>query len=263
MKKAKPGAPESGSLHLETDGRGVATLTVQNEEKLNILSGRLIRDLTAAVRKLAKDRKLRVLVLEGAGERAFIGGADIRDMVKLKPASARKFITDLHRFCDSLRTFPVPVVARISGYCLGAGLEVAVSCDLRIADDSARFSMPEVKVGIPSVIEAALLPQLIGWGHTRDLLYTGRMIDAHMASAWGLVDRLVPRTHLDEEIETVVGEILACGPNAIRLQKQLIREWEKKSWAGAVRAGVASFGRSFGSGEPAGLMRAFLERKKR
>ena len=103
-------------------------------------------------------RQLRALILTGAGDRAFIGGADINEMVELDQESARIFITHLHEACTALRNLPVPVIARISGYCLGAGLEVAASCDLRIASEHSSFGMPEVRVGIPSVIEAALLP---------------------------------------------------------------------------------------------------------
>ncbi len=260
--KAAAAVAAEPKFDVQTDGRGVAVLTVRNEEKLNILSGGQMRDLTAAVKILSRRKDIRVLVLTGEGHRAFIGGADIRDMSKLKTASARVFITGLHRLCDSLRTFPVPVVARISGYCIGAGLEVAASCDLRVADETARFSMPEVKVGIPSVIEAALLPSLIGWGRTRDLLYTGRMIDAVTAHAWGLVDRLAGSGGIEIETEQLVGEILDCGPQAIRDQKALIRQWEKLPLKKAVEAGIRSFGGAFRTSEPTDRMRAFLERKK-
>lgn len=251
----------SGRLLVEKDGRGVVTITICNEVRLNILSSVLIGQLSRTVRRLSADQTIRLLVLAGEGRRAFIGGADIRDMSKLNPATARRFITGLHRLCDGLRLFPVPVIARISGYCIGAGLEVAVSCDLRIADETAQFSMPEVRVGIPSVIEAALLPQLIGWGRTRDLLYTGRMIDAPTASCWGLVDRLVESSGLDVEVETVSAEILACGPNAIRDQKKLMRRWENLPMKEAIRAGVAAFGNAFKTPEPKERMRKFLERK--
>src|SRR6185503_218248 len=113
----------------------------------------------------------RVVVLTGAGERAFIGGADINEMAELDEESARVFISQLHEACAALRNLPVPVIARISGYCLGAGLEIAASCDLRVAADHSTFGMPEVRVGIPSVIEAALLPRLIGWGMAARLIY--------------------------------------------------------------------------------------------
>ena len=135
----------------------VARVTVDNPTRLNVLGARLIDELTAAIRALEPDRQLRCVVLKGAGDRAFIGGADIREMVGLDSATAHAFITRLHLACAAIRELPVPVVARIHGYCLGAGLEIAASCDLRVASDDATFGMPEVNVGIPSVIEAALL----------------------------------------------------------------------------------------------------------
>jgi enoyl-CoA hydratase len=176
-------------VHLAVESRGeagrVATVTVANPAKLNILDPEGIRSLERILQGLAMDDALRVVILRGAGNRAFIGGADISAMATLDRETARVFITELHRGCDAIRRLPVPVIARIEGYALGAGLEIAASCDLRIAAETAKFGMPEVKIGIPSVIEAALLPRLVGWGRARWLLYTGEVIDAGTAEQWG------------------------------------------------------------------------------
>jgi enoyl-CoA hydratase/carnithine racemase len=251
-----------GRVALHWEGRGtagrIARLTVDHPGKLNILDRALMRELQAQAQGLATAADLRAVVLSGAGERAFIGGADIRDMARLSPASASEFITTLHRACATLRDLPVPVIARIDGYALGAGLEVAAACDLRIASERARFGMPEVKVGIPSVIEAALLPQLIGWGRTRRLLLTGETIDAATAADWGLVEWLVPAAQLDATVGTVIEAILACGTHALRLQKSLIREWEELPLSRAVERGIASFAAAFEGDEPQRMMGAFL-----
>ncbi len=154
----------------------VARLTVDNQAKLNVLDSRLTDALRQAVEGLAAQPELRAVVLTGAGSRAFIGGADIRELAALTPATARRFITGLHALCAALQALPVPVIARIRGYCLGAGLEIAAACDLRAAAEDARFAMPEVRVGIPSVIEAALLPRLVGMGRARELVLTGAAI---------------------------------------------------------------------------------------
>ena len=130
-------------------------------------------------------------MLTGAGDKAFIGGANIPEMAALDRDNAEGYIRLVHRTCDCLRQLPVPVIARIDGYALGAGLEVAVSCDLRIATTHAQFGMPEVKVGIPSVVEAALIPGLIGYGRARELLMLGEIIDAETALRWGLIERVV------------------------------------------------------------------------
>jgi len=156
----------------------------------------------------------------------------------------------LHRCCEVLRYLPVPVIARIQGYALGAGLELAASCDLRIAADSAVFGMPEVKLGIPSVIEAALLPPLVGWGRAREMLLLGENFTACEAATWGLVERVVAKTDLDDAVERVIQSILRAGPRAIRLQKKLIRSWEDLPLRDAVQAGIDAFCEAWSSDEP-------------
>ena len=141
-------------------------------------------------------------MLTGAGERAFIGGADLNELGAFCADSARLFITRLHQACKAIRDCPVPVIGRINGFCLGAGLEVAASCDMRVGGRRrAQFGMPEVHMGIPSVIEAALLPGLIGWGRTREMLLTGVLYSAREALAMGFVQKSVPAAELDAAVE--------------------------------------------------------------
>src|SRR5882724_2833262 len=205
------------------DKRGcVARIVIDYEARLNILNSELIRQLTEAINSLADNERLRVLILTGAGDQAFIGGADINEMAALDKSSARDFIARLHEACAALRQLPVPVIARINGYCLGAGLEIAASCDLRVAAGHSTFGMPEVRVGIPSVIEAALLPGLIGWGKAAELIYTGESISAAEALECGLVQLVVPREQLDQAVDRWTQAILEGGPCAQRLQKSLI-----------------------------------------
>ena len=156
-----------------------------------------------------------------------IGGADIKEMATLDQPSAEAFITRLRDLCEAVRAFPAPVIARMPGWCLGGGLEVAAACDIRIAAHDARFGMPEVRVGIPSVIHAALLPRLIGWGRARWLVMTAETVDAPTALAWGLVDVVAPDGGLDAAIDRTVKSLLDCGPEALRAQKALLRQWEE------------------------------------
>jgi len=249
-------------IRLGVEDRGdvgrLATVTVDNPGKLNILDPAGMASLERIFVGLAADEALRAVVLRGAGNRAFIGGADIRTMATLEPESARAFITGLHRACDAIRNLPVPVIARIEGYALGAGLEIAASCDIRIAADTARFGMPEVKVGIPSVIEAALLPRLVGWGRARYLLYTAEVIDAAEAERWGLAERVATASDLEAAVEGCVAAILAAGPRAIRLQKALIREWEGLGLTQAIERGIDAFSEAYTTPEPPERMAAFL-----
>jgi enoyl-CoA hydratase len=246
------------AVEIRGDADRVATVTVDNPAKLNILDPAGIAALERTFLGLAVDDDLRAVVLRGAGSRAFIGGADIRAMAGLDPESARTFITGLHRACDAIRTLPVPVIGRIEGYALGAGLEIAASCDLRIAADNARFGMPEVKVGIPSVIEAVLLPRLVGWGRARWLLYTGEMIGAVEAERWGLVERVAPSADLDVAVALCVAAILAAGPRAIRQQKALLRAWEESGLGEAIGQGIDAFADAYRSPEPGQRMATFL-----
>ncbi len=249
------------SIDERPDGR-LATVTVDYPERINILGRSAIAALREAFEALAGDAELRAVVLTGAGDRAFIGGADVNEMVELDAASAESFITALHEACQSIRDCPVPVIASIRGYCLGAGLEVAAACDLRIATPDARFGMPEVRVGVPSVIEAALLPSLIGWGKTRELLYTGAMIDAEQAARIGLVERVVAEDELAEGVEGWLDDIMSAGPVAIRAQKRLIREWERLALDRSIEAGISVFREAFEGPEPVAMMRAFLDRDR-
>jgi enoyl-CoA hydratase/carnithine racemase len=245
--------------HEERLERGrLARLTIDNAPKLNSLNRALMAEIIEAADGLAADPQLRLVVLTGAGERAFVGGADIGEIAALHRESAREFITLVHRCCDAFRRMPVPVIARIDGYALGAGLELACACDLRVASGRALFGMPEVRIGIPSVVEAALLPKLIGHGRTRRLLLTGETIGAAEALAWGLVDVVAPPEALDEAVEDLAGPILAAGPNAIRLQKSLILDWEELPTAAAVQRGIDCFVGAYDTDEPARMAGATL-----
>jgi enoyl-CoA hydratase len=240
------------------DERGVAIVTIDNTARLNALSTHVMETLIAAVEALERQPGLRAVVLRGAGERAFIGGADITEMAALDAQSARGFINLVHRSCDAIRRLPVPVIARLQGYAFGAGVEVAAACDIRIAAVGSQFGMPEVRLGIPSVVEAALLPQLIGWGRTRRLLLTGDTIDAATALAWGFVEEVAPIELLDQAIDRILDSILASGPQAIRLQKALIDAWEGLPLRDAIQRGIDSFGAAWKTDEPARMMQAYF-----
>ncbi len=244
-------------------GGEAAFVTIANEAKLNTLNAGLMRRFAAAMAELSGLDTLRAVVLTGAGDRAFVGGADIRAMAAITDgAGAEAFIRLVHGCCRAVRDCPVPVVARIGGWTLGAGLELAAACDLRIAADTAKFGMPEVRVGVPSVVEAALLPDLIGWGRTRRLLLLGETIDAAEALEWGLLERVVPTAALDAAVAEWLDHLGAAGPLALRRQKALIREWEDLPVAQAVAAGIPAFARSWDSDEPRRLMRRFLDRPR-
>ncbi|KAJ5315089.1 hypothetical protein N7476_005396 [Penicillium atrosanguineum] len=247
----------------------IAHLTVSRPSKLNALNTSLLLSLSSTLKFIESSNKdLLAVVLTGAGPKSFIGGADIAEMASLdSPFAAREFISKVSDACSAVRNCPVPVIARVNGYALGAGLEIAACCDLGLRV-GMRFlgCLRKVRVGIPSVVEAALLPGLIGWGRTRRLLMLGENIGAEEALNWGLVEKVVETEELDDAVEGWLGLLEGNGPLAVRKQKALMRIWEDSSLDQAIRAGVDAFGESFvtdaqGETEPKRMMGAFLKGK--
>ena len=253
------------AVRLERDERpkgAVAVVTVDNRRRLNCLSTPLIVGLAETFARLGADEKLRAVVLTGAGDRAFIGGADLNELGALEPDSARLFITRLHQACRAIRDCPVPVIGRIGGFCLGAGLELAASCDFRAAAEGAQLGMPEVLMGIPSVIEAALLPGLIGWGKTREMLITGALFSAAEALAMGLVQKVVPAAELDAAVEDWLAAICRAQPQAVRAQKALMNRWQRVSVEEGILVGIDALAEAYKTGEPRAAIAAFCASRR-
>ncbi len=245
---------------LRVERTGPVARCTLDRPPLNLLDPALIAALHDTFHGLAADRTVRVAVLAAAG-RAFTGGMDVRVLGAFDTAGARDFITDLHAAIEAVHHAPFPVIAAVHGPCLGAGLEIALACDLRVATSDARFGLPEVRVGVPSVIEAALLPLLVGPGRAAELLLTGDPIDAGRALDWGLVNRVVEPAALGAATDGLVERILGCGPEAIRLQKELMVHWRYADLESAIERGVDAFARAYRTGEPAEGARAFLEKR--
>jgi len=254
--------PSFDHARVTRDDRGVYTLQIHDAKSLNILASAVTLSLIEAVRWVAAREDARAVIIRGTGERAFIGGANIYEMAELDPQGAREFITRLRDLCDAVAEIPVPTIARICGFCLGAGMELASACDIRLGSDDAVFGMPEVRVGIPSVIHALLLPSQIGPGATNWLLLTGETVDADQALKWGFLQFVCKAGELDQLVERTVEPIVASGPRAVRLQKALLRYWAEASVEAGLDRSVAAFGESFTTDEPRRYMAPFVERKK-
>jgi len=218
----------------------VARIFLDRPEKANALSSAMLAALTGALQNLDQ-QGLRVAVIAGRG-RNFCGGADAGELKALVPATAGAFVEKIHQVCAAIRRLPVPVVARLHGAVIGAGLEIAAACDLRVAAEGAKFSMPEVKLGIPSVVEAALLPRLMGSGRAAWLVLTGDAIDAKRAAEWGLVEEVA--ADVDLAVERLVKSLMAGDPGALREQKRLLQLWEEAPLATSVAASIAAFSRT-------------------
>jgi enoyl-CoA hydratase/carnithine racemase len=254
---------QSPAVHVRREvreGSDVAFVTLDNARRLNVMNAALMDALVETLSGLAGEESLRAVVLTGAGDRAFVGGADVDEMAAItSPDAARTFILKVHACCRAVRDLPVPVIARINGYCLGAGLELAAACDLRVASLGSTFGMPEVKLGIPSVVEAALLPGLIGWGRTRQVLLLGETFGAAEARTWRLIEECAPAAEIDAVIERWLAALMTSTPKAVRLQKALIRRWEDLPLTEAIAAGVEAFADAYRTDEPAQAMQAFQD----
>jgi enoyl-CoA hydratase/carnithine racemase len=240
----------------------ITTITINRPEALNTLTHELILDLTAEIKKRSSEPKSRIIILTGSGDRAFVGGVDVRAMMDLDFQGAEKFITDLHHCFLAIRQSEKIVIASINGFALGGGLEMVAACDLRIASSQARFGMPEVRVGIPSVIEAAYLPRLIGLGRAAEMVYTGEMIDAHEAERIGLINKVVSPGELKEATGQMAEKVLRNGPTAVALQKKLIAQWMELGLDASIEAGIRAFRECYKTDEPREGMSAFLEKRQ-
>jgi enoyl-CoA hydratase/carnithine racemase len=228
-------------VELKIEG-GVARIFLNRNEKVNALDSQLLALLLQAIQKAGANGDTRAVLLGGHG-RAFCGGADVDELSRLTEATAGAFVERIHRVCQAIRELAVPVVARLHGAVIGAGLEIAAACDLRIAAEGTKFSMPEVRLGIPSVVEAALLPRLIGSGRAAWLVLTGEPIDARRAYEWGLVEEIGG----DDAVERVVRNILAGDPQALKLQKELLQLWDEAPLATSVAKSIERFVQAYAS----------------
>jgi enoyl-CoA hydratase len=224
---------------------GVARIFLNRPEKSNALNSAVLEDLRISLRGLAEKADFRVGVLGGHGK-AFCGGADVAELSELTQANAAGFVERIHQVCQAIRELPVPVVARLHGAVIGAGLEIAAACDLRIAAKGTKFAMPEVKLGIPSVVEAALLPRLMGSGRAAWLVLTGEAIDAQRACEWGLIEEV--SSDLDGSVAKVVKALLSAERDALAKQKRLLQLWEEAPLAVSVTQSLDAFSRSFAGG---------------
>ncbi len=249
------------SITLEKE-RGLATVTLNRPEKLNLLTREMIRELGEAAEEMAADGEVRVVVITGAGERAFSAGVDVREMKDLDVSSAREFITQLHGAILGYRNMEKVVVAAINGHCLGGACELVMACDIRIASENARIGMPEIQVGIPSVIEAALMPLLMGTGRARELILLGDPVDAREAERLGLVNRVVPDGELHQGVRELVDRLLRYSPTALRWQKRVLNRWLPADLEAAIQFSIEAFSQCYASGEPREAMSAFLEKRQ-
>lgn len=211
-------------LDLQQDG-GIATLTFNRPKALNALNSATLYELDDALENIAGDENIRVLILTGAGDKAFIAGADITEIQKLTPLSARKFAQLGQTVIDRLQRLPIPVIAAVNGYALGGGCEMALACDFIYASETASFGLPEISLGIiPGFGGTQRLPRLIGANMARELIFTGKYLSSAQAQEAGLVNTCLPAEQLMAGVTEVARQIAKKGSASLRAAKDAIRQ---------------------------------------
>jgi enoyl-CoA hydratase len=247
------------SLLLEKDG-ALAIITFNNPKALNALTAATFYRLEELLDQLEQDADIRVVILTGAGEKAFIAGGDICHLGTLDADGAREFALLAQRVIDRIEAFPKPVIAAINGYALGGGCELAMGCDIRIASDSARFGQPEVKLGIiPGFAGTQRLARLVGKGRAKELVFTGEMIDAEEACRIGLVNRVVTGDRLLEEARSLALKMCDKSASAIRFAKDAIDNGLEMDFARGARYEADLFALCFTTADCKEGISAFLE----
>ncbi len=240
----------------------VLQLTLNRPEVLNAIDGRMLNEIRATLASAAADPEVRVILIDAAGDRAFSAGIDVAYVKDMHGIEAREVGRALHRTFLDLRTTEKPIVCAIDGLCLGAGLELAVSCDFMLASDRSRFGLPNIHRGIPAIVEAAILPLCIGIQGAREMAYMGEFWDAEKAERRGLVHTVVPHAELDAHVRTWCAKLAEKSPAALATQKEIIHKWMTTDLESAIDFSINTVMLNFMTRDQKEAMSAFLAKGK-
>lgn len=240
----------------------IAVITINRPDKLNALSSKVHVEGVAAFDELKHDDGVRVVVVTGSGEKSFIAGADISEFEGKTPVTQRSTFHERTLF-NTVDTFPKPVIAMVNGFCLGGGNELALACDLRICSENARFSQPEINLGIiPGGGGTQRLTHLVGEGRSMEMILTGDMIDAETAYRFGLVNHVYPADELRSRTMELAAKIAEKAPIALQLAKEAVKFASRSSLDEGLRREVDLFAICFSTEDKKEGVSAFLEKRK-
>ncbi|QAA31148.1 short-chain-enoyl-CoA hydratase [Clostridium manihotivorum] len=254
---------ELKNVILEKEGN-IAVVTINRPKALNALNSETLKDIDTVVAELEKDKEVYAVILTGAGEKAFVAGADISEMKDLNEEQGREFGALGNKVFRRLEVLDKPVIAAISGFALGGGCELAMACDIRIASEKARFAQPESGLGItPGFGGTQRLPRLVGLGKAKELIYTGDMVNAAEALRIGLVNKVVPLESLMDEAKALAKKIAANAPIAVKLCKDAIDRGMQVGIDEAIVIEAEDFGKCFATEDQKEGMSAFVEKREK
>jgi enoyl-CoA hydratase len=242
---------------------GIATITFNRPKALNALNSDLLEEFSRALDVIAADESIRVLILTGAGDKAFVAGADITELATYNPLTAKNFSQNGNTIFARLQALPIVVIAAVNGFALGGGTEIAVACDFIYASENAKFGQPEINLGIiPGFGGTQRLPRLIGANRAKELIFTGKMISADEAEKIGLANKVVAADRLMAEVMQTAREIASKGKVSLRAAKQAINHGLNSDLATGIHIEVEGFGMCYGSADAKEGTAAFLEKRK-
>jgi len=242
---------------------GIATITLNRPEALNAFSKEVIEEILKALEDVKADENTRVVILTGAGEKAFSAGADIKAMKGMNALKARELSLMGEKLCDTLENLEKPVIAAINGYALGGGLEVAMACDIRIASENARMGQTEINIGlIPGWGGTQRLTRLIGKTKAKELIFTGKIVDAKTAEQLGIVNMVVPTEKFRETVQQFAAELASKAPVALKVAKALINKGSEISLDAAIALEREGFGVVASTEDLQEGVSAFIEKRK-
>lgn len=241
----------------------IAVLSVNRPKALNALNYETLTDIKTAIKALEKDDEVSVVIITGSGEKAFVAGADIKEMKDMTPLEARRFMLYGQSVFNLIGNLPKPTIAAVNGFALGGGCELALSCDMIMASENAKFGLPEVTLGIhPGFGGTQRLPRLIGSAKAKELIFTGKIIDANEAEKIGLVNKVTSSDKLKDEAKDLAKMIMKNGMVAIRLVKSAINAGLDTTLEKGLAYEAETQGLAFSTEDKNEGLSAFLEKRK-